>query len=90
LVSELYWLQGDAFVVKGLARDCDKPCYSGRSAVLFFKWKEMASNSKMEIEKFNGKSFEMWKLKMEDLLVERDQWIAVDPGTAPTGTSADD
>jgi hypothetical protein len=37
LVSELYWLQGDAFVVKGLARDCDKPCYSGRSAVLFFR-----------------------------------------------------
>jgi hypothetical protein len=27
----------------------------------------MASNSKMEIEKFNGKSFELWKLKMEDL-----------------------
>jgi hypothetical protein len=50
----------------------------------------MASNSKMEIEKFNGKSFELWKLKMEDLLVERDQWIAVDPGTTPTGTYADD
>jgi hypothetical protein len=50
----------------------------------------MARNSKMEIEKFNGKSFELWKLKMEDLLVERDQWIAVDPGMAPTGTSADD
>jgi hypothetical protein len=50
----------------------------------------MASNSKMEIEKFNGKSFELWKLKMEDLLVERDQWIAVDPGRTPTGTSADD
>jgi hypothetical protein len=47
----------------------------------------MASNSKMEIEKFNGKIFELWKLKMEDLLVERDQWITVDPGTAPTGTS---
>jgi hypothetical protein len=27
---------------------------------------------------------------MEDLLVDRDQWIAVDPGTTPTGTSADD
>jgi hypothetical protein len=50
----------------------------------------MASNSKMEIEKFNGKRFELWKLKMEDLLVDRDQWIVVDPGTAPTGTSADD
>jgi hypothetical protein len=50
----------------------------------------MAINSKMEIEKFNGKIFELWKLKMEDLLVDRDQWIAVDLGTTPTGTSADD
>jgi hypothetical protein len=50
----------------------------------------MASNSNMEIEKFNGKSFELWKLNMEDLLVDRDQWITVDPGTTPTGTSTDD
>jgi hypothetical protein len=26
-------------VVKGLARDCDKPCYSGRSAVLILQVK---------------------------------------------------
>jgi hypothetical protein len=44
----------------------------------------MASNSKMEIENFNGNSFELWKLNMEDMLVDRDQWIAVDLGTAPT------
>jgi hypothetical protein len=50
----------------------------------------MASNSKMEIEKFNGKSFELWKLKLEDLLVDKHQWIAVDLGTAPTRTSVDD
>jgi hypothetical protein len=50
----------------------------------------MARNSKMEIEKFNGKILELWKLKMEDLLVDRDQWIVVDPGTTHTGTSADD
>jgi hypothetical protein len=50
----------------------------------------MASNSKMEIKKFNGKIFELWKLKMEDLLVDEDQWIAVDLGTAPTRTSTDD
>jgi hypothetical protein len=25
----------------------------------------MERNLKMEIEKFNGKSFEMWKIKME-------------------------
>eukprot|EP00253_Pinus_taeda_P005186 PITA_05186 len=39
----------------------------------------MASNRKIEIEKFNGQSFELWKLKMEKLLVDKDQWIAVDP-----------
>ena len=50
----------------------------------------MASSLKMEIEKFNGKSFELWKLNMEDLLVDRDQWIAVDPGTSPTRIFADD
>jgi hypothetical protein len=50
----------------------------------------MASNSKMEIETFNGKIFELWKLRMEDLLVDRDQWIMVYPGTAPTINSIDD
>jgi hypothetical protein len=50
----------------------------------------MASNSKVEIEKFNGKIFELWKLNMEYLLVDRDQWIVVDPGTAPTGNSTND
>ena len=45
----------------------------------------MASSSRTEIEKFNGQSFELWKIKMEDLLVDREQWIAVDPGTMPTG-----
>jgi hypothetical protein len=33
-------------VVKGLAWDCDKPCYSGRSMVLIFQVKR------------NGKQFE--------------------------------
>eukprot|EP00253_Pinus_taeda_P024943 PITA_24943 len=40
----------------------------------------MASSKKIEIEKFNGQSFELWKLKIADLLVDKDQWIAVDPG----------
>jgi hypothetical protein len=39
------------------------------------------SSSRIEIEKFNGKIFELWKLKMEDLLVEKEQWIDVDSGT---------
>ena len=43
----------------------------------------MESGEKIETEKFNGQSFELWKLKMEDLLVDKDQWIAVDPSTRP-------
>jgi hypothetical protein len=50
----------------------------------------MVNNSKMEIENFNGKMFELWKLKMEDVLVDRDKWIMVDLGTTPTGTLAYD
>jgi hypothetical protein len=44
----------------------------------------------MEIDKFNGKIFEFWKLKMEDVFMDKDQWIVVDPGTTPTRTSTDD
>ena len=47
----------------------------------------MMSTRKIEIEKFNGQSFEFWKLKMEDLLVDKDQWIAVDLGTKPIRVS---
>jgi len=47
----------------------------------------MASSGKIEINKFNGQSFKMWKLKMEDLLVDKHQWILVDLGTKPTEVS---
>ena len=50
----------------------------------------MESDGKIEIEKFNGQSFELWKLKMEDLLVDKDQWIMVDPGTKPMKMSDED
>jgi hypothetical protein len=50
----------------------------------------MASNSKMEIKKFNGNFFELWKLNMEDLLVDRYQWIMVDLGASPIGNSTND
>eukprot|EP00253_Pinus_taeda_P035075 PITA_35075 len=43
----------------------------------------MSSNSKIETKKFNGQIFELWKLKMENLLVEKDQWIMVYPCTKP-------
>ena len=45
----------------------------------------MASNGKIEIKKFNGHSFELWKLEMEDLLVDKDQCIVVDLDTKPMG-----
>lgn len=47
----------------------------------------MVSGGKINIEKFNGQSFELWKLKMEDLLVDKYQWITVDPGTKPAGVT---
>jgi hypothetical protein len=37
-----------------------------------------------------GKVFLLWKINMEDLLVDKDQWIAIDPCTKPTRTSAND
>ena len=50
----------------------------------------MESSGKIEIEKFNGQSFELWKLKMEDLLVDKYQWIVVDLGTKPRAMSDED
>ena len=50
----------------------------------------MTNNSNMEIEKFSGKSFELWKLKMGYLLVEKYQWVIVDLGTTPIGTPTKD
>jgi hypothetical protein len=39
-------------VVKGLARECDKPCYGGRSIVLIFQVKinsEQFENGDLEV-----------------------------------------
>ena len=44
----------------------------------------MSNTSIIEIEKFNGQNFELWKLKMEYLLVDQEKWIVVDLGTTPT------
>jgi hypothetical protein len=68
---------------------CDKPGFSGSfcSGDLSAE-RGMVSSSRIEIEKFNSKNFELWKLKMEDLLVDKEQWIVVDPGTQHIGTSS--
>jgi hypothetical protein len=65
----------------------DKPGFSGSfCSGDSSKERGMTSSSRIEIEKFNGKNFELWNLKMEDLLIDKEQWIDVDPGTQPTGT----
>ena len=50
----------------------------------------MVSSGKIEIEKFNGHIFELWKLKTEDLLVDKYQWITLDSGTKPATMSYED
>jgi hypothetical protein len=66
---------------------CDKPGFTGSfcSGYLCAE-RGMEISSRIEIDKFNSKNFELWKMKMEDLLVDKEQWIVVDPGTQPTGT----
>jgi hypothetical protein len=44
----------------------------------------MLISSRIEIENFNDKNFELWNLKMEDLVVDKEQWIVVDTGTQNT------
>ena len=50
----------------------------------------MSNKSRIEIEKFNGKNFELWKLKMEALLVDQEQWITIETGTTPTNASKEE
>ena len=50
----------------------------------------MASSSRVEINKFNGKISKLWKLKMEDLWVDKEQWLVVVLGTKPTTMSTKD
>ena len=33
---------------------------------------------RIDVEKFSGTNFEIWKLKIEDLLIDRDLWDVVD------------
>ena len=47
----------------------------------------MGSTSRIEIDKFNDNNFELWNLKIEDLLGDQEQWIVVDPCMKPTPTS---
>ena len=96
MVSELvFGFRGTPLFLKvwlGLDRSslswvCDKSGFSGSfcsgdSSVE----RGMERSSRIEIEKFNSKNFELWKIKMEDLLVDKEKGIVVDPGTEPTST----
>jgi hypothetical protein len=44
----------------------------------------MASNSIIEIERFNGQNFELWKIEMEDLLVDREKWAGQESVQVPS------
>ena len=72
MVSELFQLQGDAFAAEGflLGPEVD-PVQWEICGINSCGEKKMVSSRKIEIEKFNGQSFELWKLKMEDLLVDK-------------------
>ena len=50
----------------------------------------MSNTSRIGIEKFNGHNFELWKLKMEYLLVDQEKWITIAPKTKLTGASNED
>jgi hypothetical protein len=66
---------------------CDKLGFSGSfSSGDSSVERGMLSSYRIDIVNFNGKNFELWKLKMEDLLVGKEQWIAMDPDTQPTRT----
>jgi hypothetical protein len=80
------WLSLDR---SSLSWVCDKPRFngifcSGDSSVE----REMVSSSRIEMEKFNGENFELWKLKMEDVIIDKEKWIVVDLSTHPTGTQS--
>jgi hypothetical protein len=40
----------------------------------------MASSSRIEIKKFNGYNFDLWKLKIE-YLIDREQWMVMNLDT---------
>jgi hypothetical protein len=50
----------------------------------------MTSSLRIEIEKFNGWNFELWKLKIEDLLVDQEKWVELCLGTIMKGMSREE
>jgi hypothetical protein len=47
----------------------------------------IASTSHLDIENFNDTRYELWKLKMEEFLEERNQWLAIKKDKKPDDVS---
>jgi hypothetical protein len=50
----------------------------------------MESSSKIEIERFNGQNWELWKIKIEDILIYQEQWTSICLGTQLIGMSMEE
>jgi hypothetical protein len=50
----------------------------------------VAYASQLDIDKFNRSNQKLWKLKMEDLLEEKYQWVVVTKQNKPDVISQDD
>jgi hypothetical protein len=44
----------------------------------------MVRSSRIDIERFNGNNFEIWNLKMEDIITDREKWTTIYLATQPT------
>ena len=53
-------------------------------------WKGIASIYRIKNETFNYLIFDLRKLKMEDILLDREQWDVMDPCMNPTYMSKED
>lgn len=49
-----------------------------------------SSYGKMEVEKFNGTNFQLWKLKMEDMLEDHDLWEVTSNAKRPATIAQED
>ena len=41
----------------------------------------MADKGKLKVENFNGQNFQLWKMKMEDYLYQKDLWWSLEGKT---------
>ena len=49
----------------------------------------MADEGKMRVDRFNGQNFQLWKMKMEDYLYQKDLWKLLEGKTKNQGTMSE-